>query len=430
MTDGQEWAAPDSGGSAADGSTRPPASPGAPDQHPPQQPPPSFQPAQGGIPGPHGPQPPGPDPYGQQQYGYGGPPGHGQPWANTAPKPGIIPLRPLRLSEILDGAVTYMRRNPRSVVGLSFIVALVSESIVALVSYFFLVDSLRALADPTQAPATPEAALAPYADLIPTVIVVSFGVLVLNGMLTAVVGRAVLGGAVSIGQAWRDVLPRLHVLLATTLLTMVLALLAMAVPLSPFIVSLLIDAPLAIKAIAGGLGFLAAIVALIWVAVTFIFATSAVVLEGAGVFSALARSAQLIKNAWWRTLGISLLAQLIASMIGGAVQVPFGIGAAAVLLTGGPEAGDGTYALYLTIQAIGGIIVGTVIYPFGSGVTALLYVDRRVRREGLDLELQTSSQRYQGVDLSREQLVEVWRPATMAPAAAGAGTPPGTGGGP
>jgi hypothetical protein len=37
----------------------------------------------------------------------------------AAAKPGVIPLRPLGLGEILDGAISYIRANPIATLGLS-----------------------------------------------------------------------------------------------------------------------------------------------------------------------------------------------------------------------------------------------------------------------------------------------------------------------
>src|ERR671918_262293 len=59
----------------------------------------------------------------------------GQPpypgWSTRQPpaavKPGVIPLRPLGVGEILDGAVTTIRRNPGPMLGLSAIVAIVTQ---------------------------------------------------------------------------------------------------------------------------------------------------------------------------------------------------------------------------------------------------------------------------------------------------------------
>ena len=41
-----------------------------------------------------------------------------------APKPGVIPLRPLGVAELLDGAITAIRRYPKAILLPSFVVAL------------------------------------------------------------------------------------------------------------------------------------------------------------------------------------------------------------------------------------------------------------------------------------------------------------------
>ena len=54
----------------------------------------------------------------------------GAPWGWAPPpvvKPGVIPLRPLGVGEILDGAVTTIRRNPAPMLGLSAIVAVITS---------------------------------------------------------------------------------------------------------------------------------------------------------------------------------------------------------------------------------------------------------------------------------------------------------------
>src|ERR1035438_2427493 len=69
-------------------------------------------------------QPPPTQGYGQPppQYGYGQQPGGGwPPQAPPAPKPGVIPLRPVAVGEILDGAFSSIRQNPKATLGLSAI---------------------------------------------------------------------------------------------------------------------------------------------------------------------------------------------------------------------------------------------------------------------------------------------------------------------
>lgn len=42
---------------------------------------------------------------------------------------------------------------------------------------------------------------------------------------------------------------------------------------------------------------------------------------------------------------------------------------------------------FLIVSGIGAVITATITYPLSAGVMALLYVDQRIRREALDLDL-------------------------------------------
>src|SRR5262245_47192942 len=55
-------------------------------------------------------------------------------------KPGVIPLRPLSVGEILDGAVTTMRRHPALVFGIAALVAVISAALTLVANYFLLRD--------------------------------------------------------------------------------------------------------------------------------------------------------------------------------------------------------------------------------------------------------------------------------------------------
>jgi hypothetical protein len=82
----------------------------------------------------------------------------------------------------------------------------------------------------------------------------------------------------------------------------------------------------------------------------------------------------------------------------------------------------------LIIGAIGGIVAGAVSRPISAGVAVLLYVDMRMRREGLDLVLQTATA--SGEPPTGDEFASVWRPGAP-PTGQGPGTPPpGPGGAP
>jgi hypothetical protein len=71
----------------------------------------------------------------------------------------------------------------------------------------------------------------------------------------------------------------------------------------------------------------------------------------------------------------------------------------------------------LVIGAIGSILAATVTRPISAGVNVLLYVDLRMRREGLDLTLREAAQ---SQSLTGGEFAALWRPP-----AAGQGSPSG-----
>jgi hypothetical protein len=132
----------------------------------------------------------------------------------------------------------------------------------------------------------------------------------------------------------------------------------------------LVGVPLAIG------GFLAAV----YLSVRLSLAPCALVLEKIGVRESMRRSGALVKGDWWRVFGITLLTMVIAGFVTLLIQIPFE-------LLGGGLTGDPLAARALILSAIGGIVASTLIQPFSAGVRALLYVDRRMRAEGLDVAL-------------------------------------------
>ena len=369
------WSAPgqDAAGSPPPPPTAPPGWGGQPPAYG-QQPPAYGQPGYGQQPGSS--QQPAygqPQAYGQQP-GYGPPPGWGGP--PVAPRPGVVPLRPLGLGELLDGAVEVVRRYPRPTLGLSAAVAVLTGllSIALLLPLAGLVDDISADdVDPAQVGGLALGTLG-------TVIISGLAGLVLSGVITAVVGKAVLGEPMTAGAAWAAVRPLLLRLVGLALLTGLLAF-------APLLVAGLV-AGIAI-AVAGGPGALVAVpVVLAGLVLTVVLyfrlslAPPALVLERAGVRQAMRRSWSLVAHSFWRVLGILLLTTLLAGVVGQVLQTPF-----ALLGGGGPFGGGELTKVGIVLSAIGAAIAQTLTSPFTAGVRALLYVDRRMRAEGLDVAL-------------------------------------------
>jgi len=115
----------------------------------------------------------------------------------------------------------------------------------------------------------------------------------------------------------------------------------------------------------------------VWLLVRWNFRYQVLYLEHAGVGGSLTRSSTLVKGSWWRIFGILFLIGLIVGILGLILQGMFGL--LALLAPSG-----------LWRQAVGGAlsaIGAAVLVPFSAIATTLLYLDRRVRLESLDLQL-------------------------------------------
>ncbi|SDS17041.1 hypothetical protein [Jiangella sp. DSM 45060] len=333
----------------------------------------------------------------QGQPGYGAwSNGPGPGWRAPDVKPGVIPLRPLGVTEILDGAITTIRRNLAAMLGLSAVVAATTQILSsALLAWVFGETITQPDLGMTEAETFDALARGIPAALIGWLVTVVVTVF-LTGVLTVVVGQAVLGRDLSIGQAWRESKGRLPRLLGLTFLYTLIYF-------SPAIAVLL--AALGLAAVGGTaaaalvvlLG-VAAVPVTIWLYVRYALSTPALMLEtttadGATrpirVVESLRRSATLVKTSWWRVFAILLLILFITFLIGQVVAVPFGVPSML-----GTNAADDPVTWYV-LNTLAGMISATITAPFAAAATALLYIDRRIRREGLDIELARAA----GVDL-------------------------------
>ncbi|MFF2066551.1 hypothetical protein ACFVWZ_32900 [Streptomyces sp. NPDC058200] len=390
MNDTPGWASPGSAPSDGQDATVPrPAEPvddsGSPSKWTKAQPP-AGQWSPPSAPG-AGPTTPRPGPgWGGPAQGGGQGPGWGRP---PAAKPGVIPLRPLGVGEILDGAVSTLRAHWRTVLGVTIAVAVISQIGDILVQRYLLPEPVAL--DPE---ANPSEALSQAADsaqssligLAPSLLIMVIGTLFTTAVLTVVISRSVLGRPVTLSEAWHEARPRLPQLLGLTLLLPLMSAAVMTVGILPGL--LVGSAPGIALALVGGL---AAFAVIIWLMVRFSLASPALMLERQGVLPSLRRSAKLVGGAWWRTFGVLALTLLLTFVVSMVIAIPFAVLAAAVdsdglsgLLSGSsPDVGWP----FLIITGIGTVIASAITYPISAGVTVLLYVDQRIRREALDLEL-------------------------------------------
>ncbi|MBT1188677.1 hypothetical protein HET69_33025, partial [Streptomyces sp. CJ_13] len=343
--------------------------------------------------------------------GWGGAPQWGA-WQPQSPQPGVIPLRPLNLAEILSGTFETMRRHWKQLVGVMLAVQAITLPVMAL-AVAIAVASVFSHFEPVFDPPfgedpTPEHVVPLLvAGGVLFVVLAVIGVLataVLTSLCAAVLREAVMGRPTTFRAMWRAAFRRAPAVAGATLLSILiagapaLAVLAVWVPLliasasegnSPMLVGLLPVFLLVTEPL------------VVWLTIRFSLAPAAVVMEGARPVTALRRSAALVRGDWWRVFGVTLVAGLVAGMVAGTVfftiQLPFQIigTIGMVPATAGVEDGSDVTPAGL-IAAVGFAVVAMAVGVVAGGVAGqtfqiaftqlaagMLYVDQRIRREGL-----------------------------------------------
>jgi hypothetical protein len=346
--------------------------------------------APGGWQQPQGAQPAGAPGGWQQPQGYQPATGFPPP-PPPPPKPGIIALRPLGVGEILDGSISAIRAHPRLMLGLSAVVAVIAQVLTVPVTWLLLRDSADgtfSFDQPANESTGGDVAFAASAITATAVqvAVTLVAALILTGILTVAVSRAVLGQSISARDAWDQARPRVPALLGATGLVLLIMLGLVVLSVAPGVLVLVAGG----SDIAGGLtialGVVVATVGAVYLYTSFALFPPVIVLERQSVMAALRRSRALVRGAWWRTFGILLLVNVIAQLIANILSVPF----VALTFLVAYLTGDNlnVYALLpLIVTALGTIVASAVTWPFTAVATALVYVDRRMRREALDIEL-------------------------------------------
>jgi hypothetical protein len=355
--------------------------------------------------------------YGQPPYGAGGP-GYGRPGGWTvAPAPGGIPLRPLALGDILNGAVTSARRNPAATFGLAAIVMTIYGIVYAIFQAIYR-SQLTSFTSTQQALKNGQTLTQQQLN---TMMSSVFGVILpalavtillsllltaaLTGMLSGVIGRGVLGRKVSLAQAWRG--GRVGPVIGTSFL---LLLIGICVPL-PVVVIAIVLTLLHLGPVAGLIGVLGGIASVVFglfLLIRLSMTLPALVLERISPWSAIKRSFELSRGSWWRLFGILLLTEIIVFVASLVLSIPFTIIGSVLGGSAGLFSASAKVSLAsLIVGAIGGILASTVTAPVKAGVTVLLYTDLRMRREGLDLALRTAAQ---SDSLTGDEFDSAWRP--------------------
>ncbi|HJV97809.1 MAG TPA: hypothetical protein VJ617_01745 [Arthrobacter sp.] len=336
--------------------------------------------------------PPHPPQWGQPPFNPGGgPPPYRQPQYIAPPKPGIIPLRPLMFGEIIDGSFQTIRRNARAMLGAALLAQSLAVVLTAVLTAGSVVSaaSLETWIESLNEQDMVSAGLVFLAAVLLVSVLTVFLSAVLQGAMVVPVARSVLNRTTGFRQMWALARSRAGALIRLACLMVLGWLLGAA---------LFVGLAVLVVAAVGGLGALILIplgfggVALaIWIYVKILVAPAAVVIEELGAVDGLRRSWQLTRGNWWRALGITLVVAIMVGIIAQVVTIPVSLLPAFYTSVVSPHGGtDQAIAAAVAIAVITAIVtalVGGVGYAFQTAVMALLYLDLRMRKDGLDISL-------------------------------------------
>ncbi|MFF0746143.1 hypothetical protein ACFYVL_37700 [Streptomyces sp. NPDC004111] len=354
--------------------------------------------------GPYSSPPPGPGAAPGQGWGGGwGPP-------PEAPKPGVVPLRPLAVGDILSGTFAAFGRHWKQLMGIAALVyclALVVTGGAVALAVDSLTDEFDVIEQSIRAgdPEPPWEAFRTIGYTFGVVALVGLVCLLLATAMTqaaspAALQEAVLGRRTTFGAIWNRAVRRLPAVLGVLLVPWLAVFVVLGLLVTGYAALMfgLVESGGSDLALTlTGVGLLGALLLgplAIWLWVLFSLAPAVAVFETAGPMRALHRSAQLVKGAWWRIFGITLLVWGMATVASWFIQVPFTFLGMFSMLPGmnfDPGSNAEAEALqflvslggYLLITMLGGFVSQIVVTFFPQLSTGLLYVDQRIRRENL-----------------------------------------------
>ncbi|MEO7349646.1 MAG: hypothetical protein ABIW32_07305 [Terrimesophilobacter sp.] len=369
MTDDQQWQAP---GSATPYSPASAASP---------PPPPPIM---------------GAGPQAQPGYYAAAPVDPAAAWA-PPPKVGLVPLRPMSFGTILGASFKVLRRNPRPtfgaallvqaaslVISLVFVGAITALSVSRLSSVSSTSDSDAMLAGTV--------AISIVAFML-TAFLSLMALAFLQGIIVIEVARGTIGEKLSLRRLWQFAKGRIWALIGWSMIVGGVSIVVIAIAVGIIVVlAMLGSVGQAFAILFGIFATMGLTVLAVWLYTKLSLVPSALMLERVSIRTAVSRSWSLSRGDFWKIFGVQVLVGLILNMASYVIIIPFliimSIFVSIVGVNGNTSGASDVIVLAMPIaQTVLSVIIGTITSIVMTATTSLLYLDMRMRKEGLDLEL-------------------------------------------
>ena len=326
----------------------------------------------------------------------------GQTWT-PAPKKGLIPLHPLTFGMLLGRSFSALRHNPKVLFGFGVVVQLFVVVLSSVVMGFVFFTTFARLQSVSISSPDFESI---FAGTIAMNLVAGIAVglasvaftAMMQGVVAAEVGYGAVGVKASLGTLWRRMAPSFWRLAGFSMLA-VLAVFGVIAVVFAVIAGIIV-------AVGGNgtdqIGIIVAVVIIlilamiplsVWLSTKLLLVPSVLVLERATLRGALVRSWRLTRGRFWVAWGVTILIGIIMGVATQVVSIPVSLFSGllgGVIMPTGSSADPGAvfgFVLALLVPQILLLILQAITLVVQSTAGTLVYVDSRMRYEGLDQTL-------------------------------------------
>ncbi len=312
------------------------------------------------------------------------------------PKPGLIPLRPLTLGDVVAASFQVIRRNPRPTFGFALIVRIAVTAavggVVGGLGWSLYGRFLTASDADRETIGAGSILLFVLSGFVAWAVSSALAGIV-QGIVSLEVARESVGEKLTLRQLWRAARGRIWVLMWWTLLVSITAAIAVA------IVAGVVAAFASLGTIGIVIGILVGLLVgagmlclSVWLWVKLMLVPTILVVERRRLGAAMRRSWALTRGRWWRSFGIMLLIYAIVTIASEIISTPItligGLIGGVVNPNGTEDVTNAWTIGTIVVSAIVGAVFGAVASVAEAAAPTALYLDARMRQEGLDLELQ------------------------------------------
>lgn len=332
----------------------------------------------------------------QPPPGYYAPPVADAGWT-PPPKPGLIPLRPLDFGTLLGASFRVLRRNPRPTFGIALLIQAAAMILSLVLVGVLTFASVSRINSATAEDESTILAGTVGISVVSTLITVLFSLVataILQGIIVVEVARGSLGEKLPLRRLWGFAKGKIWALVGWAVIIGGVMLVAIGI-----VVGLIVLMTATMGAFGAGLSVIFSLLAFagfavlgVWLGTKLSLVPSALVLEQVSLRKAIFRSWSLTQGHFWKVFGVQLLVSSILSIASYFIIIPLALVAGIILALVDPTGAGGTTSMIWALVAyvvyiMATIVVATIMAIVVTATSSLLYLDLRMRKEGLDLQL-------------------------------------------